>query len=1045
MNKLIFTLLGTFMLLWSVAATAEARFVSDPSLSPDGRTIVFSYETDLWKVDVQGGNASRITGMAGREFLPRFSPDGRWIAFSATVDGNTNIFVVPAQGGEIRQLTFHQSDDLLESWTWDSRYVYFSSNRANMNSIYKVALDGGTPVRLFDHYFNVPHHLAENPVSGDFIFTDSWESLRFAHRKRYVGAHNPDLLSYNPKTKAFSKLTQYEGKDMWPTVDRQGNLYFASDELNKEYNLYALRDNAKTSLTSFQTSIGRPQVSADGSKIVFEKDYQIMVYDVASGKTNTPDIKLYQQNSLSFEQSFQVKGNITTFDVSPDKKKLAFVSRGELFVSDVEGKFVRQVVTNPLERVTEVMWAHDNKTLFFLRTNNGWTNLYAVDANGKGKERIIEEKPESARMLTMSPDRKSGVYLSGRNHVMLLDAANLTTQILVTDELWGFQNSAPRFSPDGSHIVFTAFRNFEQNILVHDIKNNETIELTKTGVSERLPWWSPCGRYIYFVTDRYQANYPRGNTQDRIYRIPLQRIQADKKSERFDALFQEQDEEKNKDPEVVSIDLERIHERWEPVNVARIGKQWSPYVFRIKNEDILLFTSNHDEGSFVLWKKELTPFEDPDVVRIEGARPGMNAQVVNAGDELFMLAQGNIHKINLSQNKTEAINITHTFSRNLANEFSQIFYETWASIAENFYSDDFHGVDWEAKRDQYASQLPHVRTRQNLRVLLNDMLGELNASHTGFSSNGEEEKSFYSARIAESGIVFDNQRPFLVKEILPDSHLDLTGEPVRPGDVLVAVNGKRTRLEDNRNQLFYYSSLPDELLLTFSRGDNEFEVRVKPHTMGQMDAFYYDQWIAANREYVAEQSGGRLGYVFMKDMGQGSLEQFLIDMTTHAMNKEGLIVDIRFNRGGNVHDEVLQFLSQRPYLTWKYRGGELAPQPNFSPSGSPITLLINERSLSDAEMTAEGFRALDLGTIIGTETYRWIIFTSGKSMVDGSYCRLPSWGCYTLDGRNLEMTGVAPDIEVHNSFEDRLNNNDPQLDKAIEHLMGTLKVSEVLD
>ncbi len=217
---------------------------------------------------------------------------------------------------------------------------------------------------------------------------------------------------------------------------------------------------------------------------------------------------------------------------------------------------------------------------------------------------------------------------------------------------------------------------------------------------------------------------------------------------------------------------------------------------------------------------------------------------------------------------------------------------------------------------------------------------------------------------------------------------------------------------------------------------NEFEVVTRPHTTGQISNMLYDEWIEANRACVAEKTGGRVGYVYMKNMSAGALNQFIIDMSTKAMNKDALILDIRFNRGGNVHDEVLLFLSQRTYLTWRYRGTPDAPQPNFAPSDNPIVRLINERSLSDAEMTAEGFDALGLGTIIGTETCRWIIFASGKMMVDGSFTRLPSWGCYSLGGDNLELRGVAPHIPVHNTFHDRQRGVDPQLDRAIDALLS---------
>ena len=1017
--------------------SATLRFASDPSLSPDAQTIVFALENDLWKVPVEGGAASRITAMDGREFLPRYSPDGQWIAFSGTLDGNTNVFVMPAAGGDIRQLTFHQSADFVDSWSWDSQYIYFHSSRYNMATVYKVAATGGTPVRVFDHYFNIPHHAVEHPVSGALLFTESWESLNFAHRKRYKGAHRPDILSYNLTSGNFEQLTDYEGKDLWPTIDRTGRLYIASDQYNDEYNLYRLDGDDKTILTRFDTSIGRPQVSADGQKIVFERDYELVVYDVESGQISVPEIRLSSKNTLPLEQSFEVKGNITWFDVSPDKKKLAFVSRGELFVSDAEGKFVRQLHTDPKERVLEVAWDADNKTLFYTRTRDGWANLFSIPADGSGTERQIEQADANSRLLILNHDRSKGVYLSGRNEVKILDLKAQLTSLIATDELWGFQNSAPGFSPDGSHVFFTAYRNFEQNIMVHSLESGETFALTQTGVSERTPSWSPCGRYVYFVSDRQQPNYPRGNTEDRIYRIPIYRFAPELRSEKFDQLFSE--ERKNDTlPPQIRFDLEGIAERWEEIRVAGVGRQWLPQVFRIKGTDVLFFASNHDKGDWGLWKLEQKPFETNRPVRIEGAQTGMNPRLVSAGDELFVLAGGNIQKLNLNTNRMEAVEISHVFSRNLENEFSQIFFETWTALDENFYEADFHGVDWQGMRERYSRHLPFVRNRENLRRLTNDMLGELNSSHMGFSSSGDEEKPFYSAVSTETGLVFENGDPFRVKRVIARSNLDLTETPVKSGDVLISVNGRKVQDGTDRNHYFYFPKRPTELVMEFMRDGQAMEVRMEPHHPGQISDLLYDEWIAENRRYVGEMTDDRVAYVFMKDMGAGSLNRFLIDMTSHALDKEALILDVRFNRGGNVHDDVLQFLSQRPYMTWKYRGGSQSPQPNFSPSGNPMVLLINERSLSDAEMTAEGFRRLELGPIVGTETYRWIIFTSGKQMVDGSFCRLPAWGCYTLDGENLEFTGVAPDIPLHNTFEDRLLERDPQLDRAIQEVLEAL-------
>jgi C-terminal processing protease CtpA/Prc len=324
-----------------------------------------------------------------------------------------------------------------------------------------------------------------------------------------------------------------------------------------------------------------------------------------------------------------------------------------------------------------------------------------------------------------------------------------------------------------------------------------------------------------------------------------------------------------------------------------------------------------------------------------------------------------------------------------------------------------------------------------MRVLLNDMLGELNSSHQGFNTNGDDEKVDLSNRTMETGIIFENESPYTVKYIVKRTAADKKNIDLKPGDILVKVNDEVVDQNTDSNYYFSKPSIDKEMKLVFSRAGKTFDVKIHPQPSLFLNL--YDKWIDDNQQRVDEKSRNRIAYSCMKNMGTGELEKFIIDMTQELNNKEALILDLRYNTGGNVHDEVLKFLQQRSYLNWKYREGKLTPQGNFAPSDKPIVLLINEQSLSDAEMTAQGFKALKLGTIIGNETYRWIIFTSGTSLVDGSSVRLPSWGCYTLDGKDMEMSGVAPDIKIINSFEDKLNGRDPQVDRAVEEILKQLQ------
>ena len=1042
MRKLLFISMACMVSLFTIAQSGEPYFLSSPCLTPDGQTVVFSFEGDLWKADLTNAQAVRLTAMQGYENNAKISPDGKWVAFTGRQMGNADIYVMPLAGGEMKQLTFHSATDEVNSWSWDSQKIYFTSNRTGQISGYTVNLSGGTPERLFgDHYFLFDHGLFEHPSSGEIFFNDTWESSNQIARKRYKGPFNPDIQSYNLKTKTYKKYTNWEGKDFGTSIDKKGNIYFISDEVNGEYNLYTLDKGVKTGLTKFTSSIKTPVVNANGGKIVFEKDYQLWMYDVLSKTTTKIPIRLLRNSILPAEKDYEVKGNITHFDLSPDGKKLAFTSRGELFVSDVEGKFIRQINKQNTERVREVKWMADNKTLLFLETKGGYLNLYTVAADGSmGVKEITADKKDN-RALNLNKIRTQAVYLSGRDEVRLLDLKTMESKTIVKDEIWAFQNSDPGFSPNDEYVYFTAIRNFEQDIIIHHIKDNKTINLTNSGVSESNPFWSPDGKAIFFNSTRTKPSYPFGSPNARIYRMPLDLLDDPYRSDKYNDLFKAEKKEKDTTKKEqafmpISMDLNNIMDRLEQVGPA-FGSQSLVNVVKKGEKTMVLFVSDHAEGKGALWKTTLEPFELPKSERIVGADAN-GFDYSEAGEKSMILFNGGIYKLNMDANKAEPIAISNTFRRNLASEFAQVFEEAWAQVEENYYDENFHGIDWLATKKKYESFIPFLNNRGDLRILLNDMLGELNSSHQGFTSNGDEETITLANRTMETGIIFENNNPYKVKYIVKKTNADKKSIDVLPGDILIKVNEEVVDKKIDRSFYFSKPSLDKEIILTFSR--NEKSVEVKIHPQPTLAISLYDEWIDNNQKRVDEKGKNRIAYHCMKNMSTGELEKFLIDMTQDFYSKDALILDLRYNTGGNVHDEILKFLSQRAYLNWKYREGKLAPQSNFAPADKPLILLTNEQSLSDAEMTSQGFKALKLGKIIGTGTYRWIIFTSGAGLVDGSFVRLPSWGCYTLDGKDLEAIGVTPDILVPMNFEDRINKLDPQLDRAIEEIIKQLKV-----
>ena len=1041
--KSIFAALLIFISYSVTAQDNEAYFLSNPCLTPDGQTVIFSFEGDLWKANVNNGQASRLTAMQGYETSPRVSPDGKWIAFTGRQFGNADVYVMPANGGEIKQLTYHSGNDEVSSWGWDSKTIYFQSTRLGRSNGFTVSVNGGTPKTVFgDFFFQYDHNLMEDPATGEIFFNDTWESSNQVQRKRYKGPFNPDIQSYNLKTKQYKKYTTWEGKDFGATIDRKGNIYFISDEVNGEYNLYSLDAGKKTDLTKFSSSIKSAFVNANGGKVVFEKDYQLWMYDVASKKSEKLKIEIVRNSVLPKEKDYDVRGKISNFDVSPDGKKLAFTSRGEIFVSDVEGKFIEQINKGNAERAIQVKWLSDNRTLLFNETQNGYLNLFTVAADGSGGLKQISSNKKDDRDIALNKNRTKAVYLSGRNEVRLLDLKTMKHELVAQDELWGFNNAVPAFSPNDQYISFTAFRGFEQDIMLYNMQTKKVTDLTNTSITETDPMWSADGKYIYFTSSRLKPSYPFGLQDPGVYRIALQNIDEPYRSDKFNELFKEEKKDTAKktsastDSVIVKIDMERIMERIEPVS-SLFGSQGLIAVYQKGDKTNVFYISDQNEGKAALWKTSIEPFEENKTEKIAGTDGSFGFDIAVVQDKFYLLNKGDIYKLNTDQNKTDAVKISYTFRRNLQAEFAQMFDEAWAKMEINYYDENFHGINWVKIKEKYQPFIAQLNNRADMRMLLNDMLGELNSSHQGFNTGGDDEKVELVNRTMETGIIFENDDPYKVKYVVKRSAADHSDIDIKPGDVLQKVNNEPVDKSIDRNYYFSRPSVDKEMTLSFARANKNFDVNIHPQT--SLFNNLYDEWIDKNQQLVDEKSKNRIAYSCLKNMGTPELENFIIDMTQELNKKDALILDIRYNTGGNIHDEVLKFLSQRAYLKWQYRQGAKTIQSNYDVADKPIILLTNEQSLSDAEMTAAGFKALKLGTIIGNETYRWIIFTSATSLVDGSSVRLPSWGCYTLDGTDLEKSGVQPDIKVINSFEDKMNGRDPQIDRAVEEIMKKLK------
>ncbi len=1019
----------------------KLHFAGAPSLTPDGSEIFFTYGGDIFRVEVKGGLAHKVISLGGNKSDPKISPDGKYLAFSSDEQGNKNVYVVSLKGGEIKQLTFHDSQDSPVCWSGDSKFIYFESGRYNSISAYKVSVQGGTPERLFPHYYNTIANIAVNPVSGEIYFNESSESYRFATRKGYRGDHNPDIKSWNFKTKEYKVLTEYRGKDIWPMVDNSGNLYYVSDEQNGEANIVRYKD--KKHITSFNESVQYPSISANGAKIVFLKGYKIFVLDTQSGNVVEPAIDL-AKSSFVTNSSMEVT-RAEAFAISPDGKKLAFSSRGMLFASDSKGNFITALNTPSNERVKEIVWAPDSKTVYYTRTNKGWTGLFSQSASIKDSEKVVFTPEAFVRSLSHSPKNDKIAFISGGGSIMLLDVKSGDLKELAKHEFWAFQNYSITFSEDERFLTYSAVNLFERDVFVYDLLKGNHINITNSANTEDNPVFDAKGKDLYFLANRMNASFPRGASMN-LYRVPLFKRSAPYTSDEYTKLFAAKDTSSakggksavvikasaNKNSNSI-IDLEKLQRRYE--SVVRGGTQSNPFTMAIGDKSFLFFNSSH-EGASALYVQELKDWDQKPPRKVKDADAIYSFD--RGGSNLYGSGRGGLYKIDPVGGSATKITFKHNFDKNIHDEFNQMFYEVWATLEQNFYDAKFHGVDWSAKRDYYASFLPYVVTRDNLRTLLNDMLNELNSSHMGFSSSGKEEGPAVRYVTAATGLMFNEKKPYVLDRIVSGSIADFVENPLLPGDKLVSVNGVSIDESINRESYFTSVTRQEELLLGFKRGSNSMEVKLHTTSSGALRSLLYEEWVDLNKAKTEDLSGGRAAYIHMNDMSSGSLDNFIVEMNTYAVHKDALILDLRFNNGGNVHKEVLDMLSSTESFRWSHRDNPRSSHPNVTLANKPLVVLINERSLSDAEVTANGIKTLSLATLVGTETYRWIIFTSSASLIDGSSVRLPAWGCFTLDGKDLESEGVSPDIYVKNTFKDRIESNDPQLERAIKEILSQL-------
>jgi len=1067
----------------------ETRLVRYPHYH-NGR-IVFTYLGDLWTADENGQNVQRLTVNRARDVYGRFSPDGKWIAFSSERNGNLDVYLIPASGGNAKQLTTHSADDVVLGWSADSRAVLFSSNRGEdfMPQLYLVSTEGGMPWRAGT---DMGVQASYSPDGQKLAYN---QKSQVYWRKFYRGAYQSDIMVMDVSAKKFTQLTDFDGLDSWPMWGRDGYIYFVSDrEGNGLTNIWRISENGGKAdrVTTFKAGDVRwPAISSDGKVIVFEHDFGIWKLDVNSKRATpiTLNIDAETEENLSEMQSFNSQAD--DYDLAPSSRRIAFSIHGEIFTAPVEEGDIKQV-TESAARDRNVAYSPDGKWLSYVSDQSGREELFVVPVDGSAPAQQVTNIDALKLGYNWSPDSKEIAFTASDDTLRKLVVATKQVTTLDTSRYGGF--GMPVWSPDGKWIAYSKLdisRTSDVYIIAASGEEKEPHKATFDSNNDANPRFGPDGRKLYF--QRVEAS--GGNTPNsvQIYSVWLERQDRDpddaEEREPAPPAAGAEDGEgappaarrgppANRPPREIKMDFAGLKRRTR--QVTRMPFPILSYTIAPDSRTVVFVTSEpagmasvpviysiQDDG------KRLTRITagQPPNENAEGGPGGGGGFGAGVGDlaisrdgrTLFFRERDGIYSVPLSaaggqgagaaaaagagrEASRRRINFNVRVRVNRPTEWAEMFDDGWRTMKYRFYDPKMHGMDWDAARAKYRPLVDFVGDRQELLNIINEMIGELNASHTG-AAPPPRGPGAGGVSTSHLGIELEPDTAagrYRVNYIYEDGPADKDWVRVKVGDYLLAIDGKPVKAGDEYWQLLN-ERLNRKVNVTFNSkptDEGAWNTRIEAISTNAYSQLRYERWVKERRKRVEELSNGRIGYLHIQAMNPPSLRKFEKEIRENR-NKEALIIDQRWNGGGNIEQELLAILVQRQYQVWQPRGTEATGRP-FAGFFGPKVVLQNWRSASNAEMFPAGFRALGLGKVVGTPTMGAVIGTGSYSLIDGSTVRTPGVGVFLADSKrtNMENYGVQPDLLVDNKPEDALAGRDRQLEAAVEELMKQLNGSK---
>lgn len=1064
------------------AESREALWLRYPSVSPDGQTIAFSFQGDIYTASVSGGQAETLTRHNAYDYMPVWSPDGKNIAFASDRYGNFDVFIIPATGGKARRLTIHSAGDYPSDFCADGKFIYFYSSRTDaansplfptgaLPELYRVSCDGGRPEQVFSS----PALDAQVSGDGRFIVYNDQKGYEDIWRKHDHSAFARDIWLFDSQSRKHTRLTEDVADERNAVWSNDQKTVFYLSEKDGAFNVWKLdpaNPSIQTQVTFFKKHPVRFLSVSRGNDLCFGYNGELYVMKGAQGEAVKISITIAMDDIANETTPLPITGSATEMAVSPGGKEVAYISRGEVFVASVEFSTNKRITNTP-EQERSISFSPDGKKLLFAAETDGCWNLYEAkivrdnepyffSATTIRVEPLLKSGKESFQPA-YSPDGNEVAFLEERTTLKVLNLkSKLVREVLPGNKNYSYIDGDQWYSwsPDSKHFLVTFMdrgRWYGEIGLLDAAGGKAPVNLTNSGYGDDIGKWGLKGKMAYWASDRHglraQANrgmqadiyalffskdaYDRFKLSKEDYKLlkeKEEKVEKDKKEKEDADKKDKAKDDKAKDAvEPLTFDLKNIEDR-----ITRLTVHSSDICdFILSAEGDKLYYLARFEKGYDLWEQDFR--ENKTKLLAKLGSPYGQLLMGKEGKELFVLANGNISKIEVESGKTEAVALNSEMNLDRKKEREHLFEHIWRQVAKKFYTTDLHGVDWSFYKNEYSRFLPHIENNWDFAEMLSEMLGELNASHTGCSYNPSYENPDATA---ELGLLFDPDykgEGLRVLEVIAKGPLDRADSAVKQGTVITKINGEWITAGMN-----YYGLLNRQANKRVLLGlldpiiKKEWEEVVRPISAGSLGRLLYDRWVAQRRLETEKLSKGRLGYVHVQSMGDSSFRVVYSEALGRYSDKEGLVVDTRFNGGGNLHDDLAVFLNGKKYLEYTPRGQKIAEQPIQRWIRKSIVIM-NEGNYSDAHMFPYAYKVLGVGKLVGmpvpgTGTSVWWESLQDSSLVFG----IPQIGYLTNDGKYLENNQVEPDIKVNNDPNNVAQGQDLQLEAAVKELLNDI-------